>query len=107
MTLNNIDQLLQKAAEVQGDEEIKSVLKDINEHLKTNTGNIELLFAKAELNTKLQNFGSAINDYRNILLVDHANSKARTRIDDLKTILKYQNTDIFENPNTNFDPWLD
>jgi chemotaxis signal transduction protein len=69
--------------------------------------NIRLLEARATLHTKLQLFGQAINDYRMILMADPNNKKAGVQIEQLTTILRFRNTDIFESPNTTFDPWLE
>ena len=99
--------LIGKAEGIQGDEEIDELLSGINKYLKENPGHSGLLQTRAELYTKQQKFGLAINDYKTILSHDNSNKKAAIQIEQLQTILKYQNTDIFESPNTNFDPWLD
>jgi len=88
-------------------EEIHNRIKALSGLLNNDSYNVQWLEERAELYTKLQQFGMAINDYKSILSKDEANTHAQIRIEQLQTILKYQNTDIFENPNTNFDPWLD
>jgi predicted Zn-dependent protease len=88
-------------------QEIQFGIEKLSGLLKADPASIPLLEERAELYIKLQQFGLAINDFRAILSIDNSNKKAEIRIEQLQTILKYQNTDIFENPNTNFDPWLD
>lgn len=88
-------------------DEIQTRIEEITGLLNSIPDDIHLLEERAKLYTKLQQFGLAINDYRTIISADKKNTHAQIRIEQLQTILKYQNTDIFENPNTNFDPWLD
>ena len=104
---DKIRKLNDKASGIQGHNEVKDLLAEIDEYLKENPVNIRLLQTRAEIYTKQQKFGLAINDYKTILSLDKSNKKAAIQIEQLQTILKYQNTDIFESPNTNFDPWLD
>jgi len=107
MVKHEIAKLIQDAEKAQGEEDIRIFLLKINAFLNDSPGHIPLLFARAELYTKQQKFSFAINDYKSILSLDKTNKKAAIQIEQLQTILKYQNTDIFESPNTNFDPWLD
>ena len=99
--------LLQKVGKVNGEEQIRELLTVLNNALKGDPVNIPLLEARATLHTKLQLFGQAINDYRMILMAEPENKKASVQIEQLTTILRFRNTDIFENPNTTFDPWLE
>ena len=99
--------LIRKAKEANGDESISEAVADIGNALKDDPLNIPLLETRAVLNTKLQLFGQAINDYRMMLQVDPNNKQAAVQIEQLTTILRFNNTDIFENPNTTFDPWLE
>ncbi len=104
---NKIDSFIKKAAAAHGEEEIASLIVMASTLLDENPNNIQLLLARADLYTRQQNLGQAINDYRSILARDSDNTSAKVQIEQLLMILKYQNTDIFESPNTNFDPWLD
>ena len=101
------EDLIRRALTANGDNQVQSALKEITEQLKKDPLNIPLLETRAVLSTKLQLFGQAINDYRMILQVDENNKKAAVQIEHLTTILRFRNTDIFENPNTTFDPWLE
>ncbi|NOY51224.1 MAG: hypothetical protein GXO88_11780 [Chlorobi bacterium] len=69
--------------------------------------NIDLLYKRADLYLKTGENGKAINDYYKILKLDENQEFAKTKIEFLKTILRYNNTDIYASPNTNFDPWLE
>ena len=101
------DGILKSIQKAKGDEEITSLLEKVSIMIKNEPVNMNLLQARAELYKKQQKFGLAINDYRTILSIDKDNHQAQVQTEQLLTILKYQNTDIFESPNTNFDPWLD
>lgn len=99
--------LIQSIEIVEGDDEISALLDKVNALLLNEPENIGLLQSRAELYKKQQKFGLAINDYRTILSIDENNQQALVQSEQLLTILKFRNTDIFESPNTNFDPWLD
>ena len=99
--------LTRKVKEAQGDKNIETLLDETDRLLNKDSGNLKLLRLRAELNIKLQKFGLAINDYKAILLIDKHDHTAAAQIEQLHTILKFNNTDIYANPNTNFDPWLD
>ncbi len=103
----DMEALLKRVQEVDGDRQIRQLVDDLSEALINNPVNIKLLEARAVLYTKLQLFGPAINDYRMVLQLDKTNSEAAVQIEQLSTILRFSNTDIFENPNTTFDPWLE
>ncbi len=107
MAKYEIAKLIQDSEKAQGEEDIRIFLQKINVFLNDSPGHVRLLFARAELYTKQQKLSFAINDYKSILSKDESNKKAAIQIEQLQTILKYQNIDIFESPNTNFDPWLD
>ena len=102
-----INTLTRKVKEARGDKDIETLLDKTDRLLNKDSGNLKLLRLRAELNIKLQKFGLAINDYKAILLIDKHDHTAAAQIEQLQTILKFNNTDIYANPNTNFDPWLD
>lgn len=68
---------------------------------------IDLLYQRAKLLMSLGENAKAINDYYHILRIDKEEKLAKSKIEYLKTILRYTNTDIYANPNTNLDPWLE
>lgn len=49
---------------------------------------------------------ASINDYITILRLNPADQEACVRLEMLRTIVKYTNTNIYANPNTNMDPWF-
>ena len=69
--------------------------------------NTDLLHSRAQLYTKTQNQSKAINDYLTILNLNPKDDIAKVKLDMLKTIIKFTNTDIYANPNTNLDPWME
>lgn len=102
-----IEDLTRKAQAAQGKKEIQDLVKSIGSFLTTDPSNSDLLLIRAELYIKLQLFGQAINDFENVLVQKPDDKSITIRIEQLKTILKYNNTDIYASPNTHFDPWLD
>lgn len=68
---------------------------------------IDLLYQRAKLLMSFGENAKAINDYYHILSIDKDEKLAKVKIEYLKTILRYTNTDIYANPNTNLDPWLE
>lgn len=98
---------LNKLDEVKSREDTEILFQSANTLLADNPSDIEVLHARAQLYVKLQELGKAINDYTTIITLDKDDKIAATQIIQLKSILKYNNTDIYASPNTNFDPWLD
>lgn len=99
--------LIENARNANGEKQIRELLDELNKFLEESPEHIRLLEARALLHTKLERYGQAINDYRQILQHDRDNRVAAVQIEHLTTILRYRNTDIFENPNTHLDPWLE
>ena len=87
--------------------DLESIIKELNKWLKIEPDNIVLLEQRAAIFEKLQQYGNAINDFKKIIEIEPDNNQARVKIDMLKTILRYTNTDIYASPNTNMDPWLE
>jgi len=90
-------------------EEEKELQKKIDKLSKEKdiSVNIEKLHVRAELYTNVQNQSKAINDYVAILKINPEDKIAQVKLDMLRTIVKFTNTDIYANPNTNLDPWLE
>jgi regulator of sirC expression with transglutaminase-like and TPR domain len=103
----SINQLRDSIDKAKVEKELEDLLNEANTFIQNEPLHIDLLELRAMIYKKLQKFGLAINDYRSILLIDKNHKQAQIQTEQLLTILKYQNTDIFESPNTNFDPWLD
>ncbi len=76
-------------------------------YIAENPDNAELYYHRAEAHFQNNSPGKAINDYKKVLDLDPGNQKAAAKVEFIRTILRFQNTDIYANPNTNMDPWLE
>ncbi len=101
------DKLLRQLNDLEGEENILKAVKKLNEAIKTQPGDEALYFMRAEFFYKLNRYGAAINDYLKVVDLNPDNKEAAGKIDLIHTILRYNNTDIYANPNTNMDPWLE
>lgn len=91
-----------------GNQKISSLtLEELQQRIAEKPDDSALYFARAELFYRMNDFGKAINDYRKVLEINPKNKEAATKIEFITTILRYRNTDIYANPNTNMDPWLE
>ncbi len=99
--------LIGKAKDAKGEEEIRKAISLLSKNLKNGPEDIPLLHVRAELYVKLQNLGQAVNDYRLILSYDENDRIASGQVEHLTTIMRYSGNDIYANPNTNLDPWLE
>lgn len=104
---NSILEIAEKLKTTKGDQEVKVLLFKVEKLLEKNSLKIQLLHLRAEIYIKLQQPAKAINDYNLILSLDPKDTTAKFQIEHLRTILKFNNIDIYANPNTNLDPWLD
>lgn len=99
--------IIAKAQEASGKSSVSACIDLFNTMLSDAPSDIELLHARAQLYEKSQEWGKAINDYLKILSLDQDDKKAKTQSAMLKTILRYNNTDIYSCPNTHYDPWFE
>jgi hypothetical protein len=99
--------IITKAQEASGRSTVSASIDQLNVLLSESPEDIELLHIRAQLFEKQQEWGKAINDYLKILSLDPSNKKAKTQSAMLKTILRYNNTDIYSSPNTHYDPWFE
>jgi hypothetical protein len=88
-------------------EEISELVGEISELILENNQNTELLHSRAVLYVKQQFYGKAINDYRTILTINDKDKIAAGHLEMLSTIMRFTGNDIYANPNTNLDPWLE
>jgi Flp pilus assembly protein TadD len=102
-----IRQILDKVKYAKAKEDISTLVGELTKLISKNKRNTKLLHARAELLIKLQLYGKAINDYHKILTIDDTDKQAAGQIDMLSRILRYSGNDIYSNPNTNLDPWLE
>lgn len=87
--------------------EIYNKIKALNSKIELSSDNNDLLHNRAELFESIQEYGKAINDYLKILKSAPADKVAQSKLNMLRSILKYSNIDIYASTNTNMDPWLD
>ncbi len=99
--------MLKQLQGIEGEENILKAVKMLDEAIKAQPEDEELYFIRAEFFYKLNRYGAAINDYIKVVEINPGNKEAVGKIDIIKTILRYNNTDIYANPNTNMDPWLE
>ena len=99
--------LADKVREAKKGDDLHIFLTEVELLLKNQPDKPALLHIRAEINIKLQKYGPAINDYHKLLKIDPDDRTAAFQVGQLKTILKFNNTDIYAHPNTNLDPWMD
>lgn len=103
----NKTKLLDQLRKVEGEKNILDAVKKLDKMIETQRDDEDLYFMRAEFFYKLNRYGQAINDYYKVLEINENNKEAAGKIDIIKTILRYNNTDIYASPNTNMDPWLE
>jgi tetratricopeptide (TPR) repeat protein len=101
------EKLLKQLQGIEGEENILKAVKMLDEAIKAQPGEEELYFMRAEFFYKLNRYGDAINNFNKVVEINPGNKEAAGKIDLIHTILRYHNTDIYANPNTNMDPWLE
>lgn len=99
--------MLKQLQHTTGEENILKAVKMLDEAIKAQPDDEDFYFARAELLYKLNRYGKAINDYNKVVELNPENKEAIGKIDLIHTILRYNNTDIYANPNTDMDPWLE
>ncbi len=87
--------------------QVNKKIEEISNKLKSNPKDTKLLHLRAELYTSLQDHGKAMNDYMVILDSEPNDKEAKTKLNLLKSIIKYANIDVYASTNTNMDPWMD
>jgi len=86
---------------------LHSLIDKLSTLIAQSDESVNMLRLRAAIWVKLDEKGKAINDYRELLVLNPEDEEAATQIQFLQTILRYNNTDIYANPNTNMDPWLE
>ena len=99
--------IIDQARNTSGEDQVIQVIQQLNLLISDSSTDTELLHTRAQLFEKQQQWGKAINDYLKILAIDKNDKKAQVQSKTLKTILKYNNMDIYSSPNTNNDPWFE
>ncbi|HEY9115607.1 MAG TPA: hypothetical protein VIN10_12985 [Bacteroidales bacterium] len=105
--MSEIKQTVNRAKNAKLKQDIQTLVEELTVLISENIANTELLHARAKLLIKLQLYGKAINDYREILTLDNSDKYAAGQVEMLSTILRFSGNDIYANPNTNLDPWME
>lgn len=100
-------ELTEKAGNTGDNKEVEALVSEIDNLLKNQGFDADLVHLRANLYAKLQQPHKAINDYNLILSNNKSDKKAIVQLEMLTTILRYNNTDIYSSTNTNMDPWLE
>ena len=85
---------------------MKEEIKELDILIRENPS-VELLYKRAELLIKMGDNAMAVNDFNRILKLDPEQKYAKSQLEFLTTILRFNNTDIYASTNTNMDPWLE
>ena len=105
--MKKFDELIIRSKNTATKKEIEILVDEISIIISENKKEAALLHARADLYCKLQQYGKAINDFRSILSLNEKDKKAKGQLEMLINILKFTGNDIYANPNTNLDPWLE
>lgn len=87
--------------------DLERQIEDITKKITNTNKDISLLHLRSQLYTNLQQHSNAINDYLTILKLDPTDKEAKVKLEMLRTIVRYTNTDIYASTNTNLDPWME
>ncbi len=85
------------------EEELQQVIGELEKH----PDDMALMRRRAVLLQQTGQYGEALNQWLRIREILPKDREARERILYLETILKFINRDIFSDPNTHHDPWLE
>lgn len=105
--MNNFEQLNVEANQANDHKSIVAIIEKLSHLIERSSESVEMLRLRANLWVKIDEKGKAINDYNAILKLAPDNTDAGMQIQFLKTILRFNNSDIYANPNTNMDPWFE
>lgn len=101
------DVIIEQANKASDELQVSQLIEEVTNILSVSPADIELIHLRAQLFEKQQEWANAINDYLKILSYDKNDKRAKTQSEMLKTILRYNNIDIYSSPNTNYDPWFE
>ena len=90
-----------------GEKTPEEELRQLTGHLEEHPEDTEILRRRAMLFQQTGQYGPALNDWLRVRDLLPDDREAQERIRYLEIILKYTNLDIFSDPNTHHDPWLD
>ena len=90
-----------------GEQTPEEELRQLTEQLEKHPEDPEILRRRALLLQQTGQYGPALNDWLQVRDLLPEDREAQERIRYLEIILKYTNLDVFSDPNTHHDPWLD
>ncbi len=99
--------ILEEADKATSKKDIENLVDKLLVLLTQYSEDAELFRLRASLWVKLDEKGKAINDYNEVLRRKPNDQEALSKILFLETILRFNNSDIYANTNTNMDPWLE
>ncbi|MDL2239077.1 hypothetical protein LJC25_02110 [Bacteroidales bacterium OttesenSCG-928-K03] len=85
--------------ELIADEKLEAAIEYLTVELDKEM-NVDFLMQRGDLYRKLQAFGKALSDYKNITKIDPENKTAETKVKMVENILSIENTFYYENPYT-------
>ncbi len=95
-------------AEMEKEEETpEKLLEELTAALEKTPDDPDLLYRRAGVLQQMGRYGDAANDLIRLLEKDPDHEAAQQRLALLEEILKFTNLDIFSDPNTHHDPWME
>ena len=104
---NSENSITERFNELVENEEYIAAENLLNETLKDDSENVEVLLARAKLYRQLQKFPDAFNDLQYVLKLAPEHTEAKNLLHLTQDILRYQKLDIYSSTNLNYDPWLE
>jgi hypothetical protein len=75
--------------------ELSKSLEILNEQIRVNSSNVQVLLLRGRVHYKMQNWGDAMNDYSSVLEFDTDNPEAKSGLEMARNILGYFTPDMF------------
>ena len=88
-------------------EEVINKIELLKNKLDLDSSNIIVLVELAKLYLKMDLHSDAINYLNKAIEIDSNNKKVLVLKEQIITIIKFKNDDIYANTNLSHDPWLD
>jgi nicotinate-nucleotide adenylyltransferase len=75
--------------------ELSKPLEILNERIRMNSSDVELLLLRGRIHYKMQNWGDAMNDYSSVLELNPDHPEAKSGLEMARNILGYFTPDMF------------
>jgi nicotinate-nucleotide adenylyltransferase len=75
--------------------ELSKPLEILNEQIRINSSDVELLLLRGRIHYKMQNWGDAMNDYSSVLELNPDHPEAKSGLEMARNILGYFTPDMF------------